>query len=148
MDRSHEFLFVVAVTFIAPIANVYALTIKLYDDSTIVLPFRPDGWEVTNSHVESIDVLIGEGTRICEDDLAWQVDGRAVGHLQEMRNRKLSEKRALGVQAMLVKRGVDKSKIFMRISGSDYGRFDVTAPDFGHRVEVRRICRLRRERSK
>ncbi len=70
MDRSHEFLFVVEVTFIAPIANAYALTIKLYDDSTIVLPFRPNGWEVTNSHVESIDVLIGEGRRITDITVA------------------------------------------------------------------------------
>ena len=143
-----NFLFAVAVTLIVPIANVSALTIRLYDDSKIVLPFRPSSWEVEGNHIDSIDALIDEGKRICDDEALWQVEGRAVGHLQEMRNRKLSEKRASGVLAILAKRGVDKSTVFMRISGSDYGRFDVSAPDSGHRVEVRRICRLREERSK
>ena len=143
-----SFPFAVAVTFIAPIAEVSALTIRLYEGRKIVRPFWPSSREVSSSHIESIDVLIHEGRRICDDERLWLVEGRAVGHLQAMRNRKLSEKRASDVLATLTKRGVDESKIFMRISRSDYGRFDVSSPDSGHRVEVRRICRSREARSK
>jgi hypothetical protein len=142
------FLFGILVTFIVPIAEASARTVKLYDDSKIVLSFQPHKWKILSNHLESIDAFVNEGKRICDGEELWQVEGRAVGDLQETRNRNLSEKRASAALAILVRSGVDKSKIFMRISGSDYGRFDVLSPDSGHRVEVRRVCRFKEGHSK